>query len=173
MAMTKLFVIGTIADAKGGRIGVCRLPGLDGDLASDLKTIVDWAPQMVVSMTERLEMEQCSSGDLGSLLSEAGIDWFHLPIRDFSGPDGEGKAAWPKLAERLHRILDDGGAVLLHCKGGKGRSGMIALRLLVERGLEAGAALAAIRHVVPGAVETQEQAQWASGEAIARAGLHV
>jgi hypothetical protein len=160
--MSSSFAIAEVADRGGGRIGVCRLPGLDGKLASDLKTIVEWAPRMVVSMTEQTEMDRCGCGHLGLLLSEAGIDWFHLPIRDFSGPDGKSNAAWPRLADRLHRILDDGGTILLHCKGGRGRSGMIALRLLVERGMEPGVALVAVRRVVPGAVETDAQAQWAS-----------
>ena len=44
--------------------------------------------------------------------------------------------AWPGNSTFMHRTLDKGGAVLLRCRGGQGRSGMIALRLLVERGAD-------------------------------------
>ena len=156
------FSIATLYLEGRGRIGVCPLPGAQGDLASDLALVKQWKPALVLSMTEKPEMEACGSGDLGSLLARDGIDWAHMPIRDFGGPVGSSAAAWPKLSLRLHGILDRGAGVLVHCRGGRGRSGMIALRLLVERGEDAGAALHRLRHTRPGAVETEEQMAWAS-----------
>lgn len=149
------FAIATLPLAGGGRLGVCRLPHLPADLLA----ILAWKPAAVVSMTEASEMTLCP--DLGRVLAEAGIAWLHLPIRDFSGPDGASRDAWPELARRLHAILDRGGGVLLHCRGGKGRSGMIAMRLMVERGEPAAAALAQLRAARPGAVETAGQLAWA------------
>lgn len=148
--------IATLPLPEGGRLGVCRLPRLPDDLAA----IVAWRPTAVVSMTEAAEMGPCP--DLGQSLAGAGIEWLHLPIRDFSGPDGPSREAWPETARRLHAILDDGRSVLLHCRGGKGRSGMVALRLMVERGEAAEAALARLRRARPGAVETAEQLAWAT-----------
>lgn len=154
--------IATLALETGGRIGVCRLPGLHGDLDCDLAQIKQWSPSIVLSMTEQAEMGRCGNGELGSRLGREGINWAHLPVRDFASPDGEGAAGWADLSERLHDLLDQGEGVLLHCRGGQGRSGMIALRLLVERGLDAAAALKWLRRERPGAVETREQLAWAS-----------
>jgi len=53
------------------------------------------------------------------------------------------------------------GKVFAHCYGGKGRSGMVLLRLMVERGLDPDQALQDLRRVRPGAVETQAQWLWA------------
>ena len=50
----------------------------------------------------------------------------------------------------LNGILDRGGSVLTHCYGGHGRSGMVTLRLMVERGEEPETALARIRTERPG-----------------------
>jgi hypothetical protein len=160
--MAQALSIGTLLLDGGGRIGICRLPGLLGDLRSDIEAIVDWSPRIVVSMTEKSEMDRCGSGQLGAELTKAGIGWFHLPIRDYGAPNDDSAAAWPGLARRLHRVLDEGGAVLLHCRGGQGRSGMIALRLLVERGAGTRSALARLRAARPGAVETEAQMAWAS-----------
>ncbi len=158
----RALIIATLALDTGGRVGICRLPGLFGDLASDLAQIKQWRPSVVLSMTEQAEMDRCGSGNLCSLLKRDGIDWAHLPIRDFGGLDGEGAARWPDLAARLHAKLGRGDGVLLHCRGGKGRSGMIALRLLVERGDQPDVALQRLRRERPGAVETKEQLAWAS-----------
>jgi hypothetical protein len=160
--MDEALSIATVSIDGGGRIGLCRLPGLLGDLGSDIRAIVDWNPKIVVSMTDKSEMDRCGSGNLGADLAKASIDWFHLPIRDYGAPDDNGAMAWPGLAARLHKVLREGGSVLLHCRGGRGRSGMIALRLLVERGESAKVALGHLRSARPGAVETDAQLAWAS-----------
>lgn len=147
----------------GGRIGVCRLPGLTGDLDGDLRVIAGWNPAIVVSMTETAEMEAFGAADLGDRLRQGGIDWAHLPIRDFSGLPVEHENLWPRLSRRLHDFLDEEKGILLHCRAGRGRSGMIALRLMVERGEDPANALRRLRLNRPGAVETPEQRRWAVG----------
>lgn len=163
-----MFEIATLELNEGARIGLCPLPGVFGELMSDLDDVVAWRPDIVVSMTEQPEMDAAQSGDLGERLQAASVTWRHLPIRDYGAPDGMSAAQWPELLDELHRCLDGKGAVLLHCRGGLGRSGMIALRLLVERGEAPDAALERLRAVRPGAVETQEQLAWASAGVIRR-----
>jgi len=156
-----VFEIATLKLNNGARIGLCPLPGVFGALMSELDAIVAWTPDIVVSMTEQSEMDAALSGDLGARLQAVGMTWRHLPIRDFGVPDGKSAAPWPQALGELHRCLDGKGTVLLHCRGGLGRSGMLALRLLVERGEVPDAALERLRAVRPGAVETQEQLAWA------------
>ncbi|MEQ9489998.1 MAG: protein-tyrosine phosphatase family protein [Alphaproteobacteria bacterium] len=154
-------IIATVSVSGGGRIGVCGLPGLTGDLEGDLLAITGFDPALVVSMTEAAEMEALGAGNLGQRLQHLGIDWVHLPIRDFSGLAPEHEDRWPDLSRRLHDLLDDEKSILLHCRAGRGRSGMIALRLMVERGEDATNALRRLRDKRPGAVETPEQRLWA------------
>ncbi len=155
------FSINTLNLANGARLGIAPLPGRDGSGLADLAVIAKWAPDVVVSMTEISEMERHNMADLGGLLAQLGIDWQHFPIRDFGAPEGMG--GWPLLSARLHRVLDQGGAVLAHCYGGHGRSGMVLLRLMIERGEDADTALQRLRTQRPGAVETKAQLHWASG----------
>ena len=51
--------------------------------------------------------------------------------------------------------------MLVHCRGGCGRSGMAVLRLMVEAGEAPEEALARLRAVRPCAVETEAQMDWA------------
>jgi protein-tyrosine phosphatase len=104
-------------------------------------------------------LAEAGAGDLPGRLAATGIGWRHFPIVDYGAPDAD-DPRWPPLAAELHTALDAGGRVLLHCHGGKGRSGMVALRLLVERGAAPAEALAAIRAARPGAVETAAQEAW-------------
>jgi protein-tyrosine phosphatase len=138
--------------APPGVIGLCPLPGRFSPLAADLTAIHVWGPSIVASLTETGEMARHHAEALGAQLAEGRIAWAHLPVRDYGVPAMESGAAWPALAARLHGVLDKGGRVLLHCFGGQGRSGMIALRLLAERGEAPQAALTRLRAVRPGAV---------------------
>lgn len=161
MTGTTTFPIATMTEEAGGRIGICPLPGHDGHLDNDMQKLAIWKPALVLSMTEQQEMDACGSGDLGMRLSRLGIDWVHLPVRDFGGLTAQNAHHWPSLSRRLHGLLDQGKAVLIHCRGGRGRSGMIALRLMVERGQDPDTALLRLRDARPGAVETDEQRLWA------------
>jgi hypothetical protein len=156
------FSIATI-EAAPGRIGIARLPGRSGDLARDIAAIRDWGARLVLSMTESDEMMEGGAGELSPQLSALGIAHHHFPVRDFGAPK-RADDRWSVLSRDLHARLDAGEAILLHCMGGKGRSGMLALRLLAERGMEPEAALRLIRQVRPGAVETREQEDWGKGQ---------
>lgn len=141
-------------------MGLSPLPGRDGDFEADIQAFLAWRPSIVASLTEWTEMAAATAGATPDRLAAAGVAWAHLPIRDYCAL-APTDPRWPPLGARLHAILDDGGGVLLHCHGGRGRSGMIALRIMVERGEDPAAALSRLRAVRAGAVETEAQRLWA------------
>src|SRR6266516_3803783 len=64
--------------------------------------------------------------------------------------------AWSR-SEGLRARLRSGFDVLVHCRGGLGRGGLIAARLLVELGSKPENAIGQVRRARPGAIETLEQ----------------
>jgi ADP-ribosyl-[dinitrogen reductase] hydrolase len=94
--------------------------------------------------------------------------WFHLPIVDVSIPDERFEQQWKGAGKQLCWILCNGRHVLVHCRGGLGRAGMMAARLLVELGVEPAKAIADVRAVRPGAIETPEQENFILGIGTAR-----
>lgn len=86
--------------------------------------------------------------------------WFHLPIVDASTPDAAFEREWDKVAGGLNARLRNGENVLVHCRGGLGRAGTIAARLLIELGWKPGDAIARVRAVRPGAIETRAQEKY-------------
>ena len=83
-----------------------------------------------------------------------------MPIRDVDIPDRDFEGNWLKSGPRLRTILANGGKVLLHCRGGIGRTGTIAARLLVEFGFKPSDAIALVRRTRPGTIETSAQEQY-------------
>lgn len=154
------FTIATVS-LDGGRIGISPLPGRTGKLEADMIDLLRWKPDIVVSMTGQAEMQRGGAGEMPQRLADAGVGWRHFPIVDFGAPE-KTSGDWQTLSSELHAILDRGGAVLTHCYGGHGRSGMVTLKLMAERGEDPKAALARIRAVRPGAVEAESQFAWAA-----------
>lgn len=145
-----------------GIVALSPLPGRGGGYTRDLGTIRDWQPDLVISMTTEVEMLQEGAGAFGDDLSALNIEWAHLPVADFGTPPPEVDAAWGSVSPAATDILSRGGRVLVHCRGGCGRSGMIVLRLMVEHGEDPKSALNRLRAVRPCAVETDGQMDWAA-----------
>lgn len=150
-----------------GRIGITFCPGKkqvraatgawDRDLAADLEAVSRWGAAAIVTLVEPHELDALGVPDLGAAVQARHIAWYHLPIRDVSVPDGAFEESWHSAGQHLRRLVQNGFAVLIHCKGGLGRAGTIAARLLVELGAAPEEAIAAVRAVRPGAIETRAQ----------------
>lgn len=144
-----------------GQLAVSHIPGRFGEYARDLQTVLDWGPTVVLSMTTEVEMTRRGATSLGLDLAANGITWLHAPIPDLGAPGKDLRAEWPALSARFQGILNAGGNVLIHCHGGCGRSGMMAVRLMIDMGEWAPNALHRLRGARACAVETQAQLDWA------------
>jgi len=145
----------------GGVLALSQLPGREGDYPGDLEDIRAWRPSIVITLTTSGELADHKAQTLGADIQAQAARWEHLPIKDFGTPDAGFERRWPQVAEKTLLALQGGGRVLVHCKGGCGRSGMVALRLMVEAGEIAEAALGKLRAVRPCAIETDPQFDWA------------
>ena len=148
-----------------GVIGMTLCPGKkdpgrgwDRDLDTDLDAIREWGAEIVVTLVEDHEFDLLDVRQLPAGVERRGMNWVHLPIRDVSIPDTKFEVGWRTTGPDLRNCLRRGGSILIHCRGGLGRTGTIAARLLVELGMGAQRAIDAVRRVRPGAIETREQA---------------
>ncbi len=153
-----------------GLLGLTICPGKKGasvfgeawerDLKADLRAIADWGADTVLTLIETREMDEIGVPGLSEAVAEAGMAWLHLPICDMRAPDDAAMQAWRAMSPRLHRLLEGGGKLLIHCRGGLGRAGTIAALLLIERGMDPDQAMAQVRAARPGAIETRPQECW-------------
>jgi len=145
----------------GGTLALAPLPGTSGDRAADMAHLRDWKPALVLSLTTEAEMVAQGAADVGAEVQDMGTRWIAFPVADMGVPDRESAADWRAASAAARAALRGGGRVLVHCRAGCGRSGMVALRLMVECGERPEAALRRLRAMRPCAVETEAQLAWA------------
>lgn len=145
----------------GGILAISPVPGGGGDYAGDLQHLAEWKPAMVLTLVTDVELLSADAQTLGQDLQDTGTRWVHMPIVDYGFPGPDFETRWPEVSQQAQRALQGGGRVLIHCRGGCGRSGMVALRLMIETGDAPDDALARLRSIRPCAVETGEQLAWA------------
>lgn len=144
-----------------GMLAICAAPGWRGGYQSDLDDIHVWRPGLVVSMTTDAEHAELGCPNIGIDIQSIGSRWTHLPVERDMVPTPEVAGLWPAASAPLRQALAGGGRVLMHCKRGCGRSGMMALRLMIECGEAPELALARLRALRPCAIHTGAQLQWA------------
>lgn len=154
----------------GGVLGVTLCPGKSGasvfgtawarDLETDVAAIAAWGASAVVTLIEEHEFALLQVEALPEAVRAAGIAWHHLPIEDVSVPDERFEREWPVVWPQLSARLEAGERVVVHCRGGLGRAGTVAALMLIECGESPERAMARVRAVRPGAIETREQERW-------------
>jgi ADP-ribosyl-[dinitrogen reductase] hydrolase len=132
----------------------------DRDLSADLDAIRDWGAAAVVTLVGPKELTLLRVERLGEEVVRRNMLWFHLPIADVSIPDQRFEREWEAAGEKLRSILRNGSDVLVHCRGGLGRAGTVASRLLIELGMHPKTAIERVRSVRPGAIETRAQEEY-------------
>ncbi len=144
-----------------GILALAPMPGHDNSYPEDLHHLRQWTPSLVISLATQQELANYSVQQLGADLQERGTRWVHLPLADMGVPDARFLEHWPRISRQARHALEGGGRVLLHCVAGCGRSGMVALRLMIESGEDPEPALTRLRLLRPCAIETDAQMRWA------------
>lgn len=167
--------------AGAGEIGITFCPGKQGpggadfawrrDLEQDLDALAGWGARAVVTLIEDFEFGLLGVPALGRRVQARGMEWLHLPIADLQAPDARFEDGWRAAGPRLVQHLRARGRIVLHCRGGLGRSGTVCARLLVELGETPAQAILRTRQARPGAIETPGQEQYLRAlAAVRRAG---
>ena len=151
-----------------GRIGITLCPGktdpagMTGawarDLDADLDAIQRWGAAAVVSLITDAEFDLLAVRDLPRAVRDRHMEWWHVPILDGRPPGPGFEDAWAVVGEAVRDRLSLGFDVLVHCRGGLGRAGTVAARLLVELGASPDEAIRRVREArSPHAIETTAQ----------------
>ena len=123
----------------------------------DLAAIKTWGADAVVTLMEAKELDLYDVHELPEKVQDLGMTWIHLPIQDEQAPTKQFDLAWHTEGKALVDRLISGQRILLHCKGGLGRTGTVAAKLLIEFGYSADEAIAIARNARSDTIDSGQQ----------------
>lgn len=146
-----------------GRIGLTFAPGKkdqragwNRSLEADVKRLAEhFRASVLISLIEDSELALLGIEDLFLVAERAGIRVRRLPIPDAGIPRSTTDVV--ALVRQILGFASAGDTVVLHCRAGVGRTGMLASCCLVALGHEPEDALRIVRSARPDTVETREQ----------------
>lgn len=152
-----------------GRLGMTFAPGKfqphaatgawERDLDADLSRLKHtFATDVLVSIIEAHELRQLRIERLGTAASALGIRWVHLPVPDQGVPQDEDP--WLDAIRTVRACLDEGQSVVVHCKGGLGRTGTFVAAVLTTYGSSPGDAIRTVRTARPSTIENAQQERY-------------
>jgi protein-tyrosine phosphatase len=142
-----------------GRLAISARPRGGDWLVDEISRWRKNGVDTVVSLLTPAEVEEMELQNEGIYCRQNKIEFVSFPIEDRMTPTSDGDTT--HLIERLDSHLAHNKNVLIHCRQGIGRSGLVAVSLLLERGLSVPNAVERVsgarRTQVP---ETSEQLAW-------------
>ena len=153
-----------------GKLGITFCPGkncpsvIDNiywqrDLNLDLSIFVKESVNLVITLIEEHEMIKLNVTNLGEKIKEYNMDWIWLPIRDNSIPNEQFIKNYKLIFGKIKHLLQKGGNIVVHCRGGLGRAGTVVCMILIDLkiDLENINVINYVRRYRPCAVESYEQ----------------
>lgn len=144
-----------------GIIALSPIPGAGGAYQGDLEHMSSWRPAMVMSLVTNVELVEVGAQSLGQHIQDKGTRWVQLPMRVGEVPNANSEEMWPAISAQARKALFGGGRVMIHSLEGRGRSGMLALRLMIEAGEAPDEALSRLAAVQRGSFLNEAQRAWA------------
>ncbi len=142
-----------------GKLAVAARPRGGEWLADEIRSWKRQGVGAVLSLLTPQEEKDLDLAEEGRIAESEELLFDSFPIADRQVPASQSKLA--TVLEKASDQLSDGINLVIHCRGGIGRSGLVAACLLITKGLSPGAAMESVSIArglpIP---ETAEQRDW-------------
>ncbi len=142
-----------------GRLAVGARPRGGDWLSDEVDTWKRAGIGGVLSLLTKEEEQDLGLLDEARIVRSQGLEFSSFPIQDRQVPKSESELT--EALTRAGEFLSQGKNLLIHCRQGIGRTGLVAACLLVRSGMSPGAAIEVVSAgrglAIP---ETNEQREW-------------
>jgi ADP-ribosyl-[dinitrogen reductase] hydrolase len=134
------------------------------DLEIDVAAVVKWGATIWLNLMEDNDLRAVKLDPelFANTVRSNHMTYIHFPIIDQGVPDAQSEIRWKnEISPLLKQYLERGEKLFIHCRGGLGRTGIIAAKLLIDLG-EAmpDEAILLVRQARQYTIETQVQEDW-------------
>lgn len=144
-----------------GKLIFTPCPGTkDSSLVDSLATLKQAGASAVISLMPASELATNGAEDIGKQCQVQDMAWFHLPVADEQVPLEDFGQGWKASKQSILERLNAGQDIAIHCKGGSGRTGLIAARIMVEAGIPRADAIALVQALRPKAIQHPAHINW-------------
>lgn len=119
----------------GAKLIFTPCPGTkDTTVVDALQSLKTGGADALVTLLPDTEIDALAVSGLGEDAKQQGLVWFQLPIEDDEEPARAFHQAWEAQKAALFEFFNAGKTLAIHCRGGSGRTGLMAAILLLESG---------------------------------------
>lgn len=154
----------------GGRLGMTIAPGKCNvgmkaiwrrNLEQDLSRLQNhYNVNVLLTLLETPEFESLKIPNFIAQVRAHGMESWRFPIHDFGTPTSMAKLI--ELVDAILATVQTGKTIVIHCKAGLGRTGLVTAACLIARGYSSRDAFAQVRLARPGSIETPGQEAYAA-----------
>lgn len=124
----------------------------DADLTSSISNLKEAGAEIIISVLPDSEIAKLNVTDLGAEIQQQGMLWYQLPVEDDQAPQLPFFDVFNTKKEELLAHLKETKTIVIHCRGGSGRTGLMAATLLLESGYQWKRAKTLIQSIRPKAL---------------------
>ena len=123
-----------VYQAEAGFLAIMARPQLNQGQPDSIATLADSGIGCIVSLLEITESSMLGLDAESKVVTDNSMNYISFPIADYGVPSSLDD--FSILTADILRQLEQGTNVLLHCRGGVGRSGLTAAGVLLQAGMD-------------------------------------
>jgi len=148
----------TINIENGARIIFTPCPGTKNvRLEASIKNLKQVDSTMLLTLMFDDEMRENHIQSISNLCKRYDMTWLQLAIVDDDIPNKAFEYKWKKYRQLVLSTLRGGGCIIIHCKGGTGRTGLVAAMILSCYGWPISKVISCIQNIRPNALKNTNQ----------------
>ncbi|MCS6127129.1 protein phosphatase [Shewanella baltica] len=142
----------------GARLIFTPCPGTKSVPVAEAVTSLKAAgTEVIITLMPLAELQTFGAALLPDICRADGILWLHLPIEDDASPAEEFELAFVKHRAELLTLMQNKATIAIHCRGGSGRTGLMAAILLLLAGGTLAEVITQVQSIRPNALTNVHQ----------------